>query len=234
MMLSVKMRLSNFIRKLRRKSLEVQRIPGLTASSAADLEHAEIRAEGMNIIGRAAKVSGSLSLGYGTTIGIGCQIFGGTVEIGRYCQLGPYVGVYALNHPTEHLTLYVNRQLFDGRLKIHQKHSSVKIGNDVWVGHGAVILPGVKIGDGVVIGAGAVVTKDIEDYSIAVGNPAKAIKRRFDDDLIEKLQRLKWWNMTPKELQEKEGLFHEDFVGDSEKMKEVVASLLDSKDWSVK
>ena len=68
------------------------------------------------------------------------------------------------------------------------------IGNDVWIGENATILPGVHIGDGAIIGANSVVAKDIDPYSIAVGNPCRVVKKRFDDETIEKLLELKWWD----------------------------------------
>lgn len=68
------------------------------------------------------------------------------------------------------------------------------IGNDVWIGENVTILPGVHIGDGAIIGANSVVAKDIEPYSIAVGNPCRVVKKRFDDETIEKLLELKWWD----------------------------------------
>lgn len=67
------------------------------------------------------------------------------------------------------------------------------IGNDVWIGADVIIMGGVHIGNGAVIGAGAVVAKDIPPYAIVVGNPARVIKYRFDDDTIRKLQEMKWW-----------------------------------------
>jgi virginiamycin A acetyltransferase len=68
------------------------------------------------------------------------------------------------------------------------------IGNDVWIGYDALIMPGVTIGDGAVIGAKAVITKDVEPYTIVGGNPAKVIRKRFDDETIKKLLKVQWWN----------------------------------------
>ena len=70
----------------------------------------------------------------------------------------------------------------------------VVIGNDVWIGYRAIILSGVTIGDGAVIAAGAVVTKDVPAYGIVGGNPAKLIKKRFDDETIPRLLKIAWWN----------------------------------------
>lgn len=76
------------------------------------------------------------------------------------------------------------------------------IGNDVWIGYEAVILPGVKIGDGAVIGAKAVVAKDVAPYTIVGGNPAQQIRKRFDDDVIETLLAIKWWDWDIKKITE--------------------------------
>ena len=74
------------------------------------------------------------------------------------------------------------------------------IGNDVWIGQNATILPGVHIGDGAIIGANSVVGKDVESYTIVVGNPAKPIRKRFDDELIEIMEKLKWWDKSIEEI----------------------------------
>ena len=74
------------------------------------------------------------------------------------------------------------------------------IGNDVWIGQNLVILPGVHIGDGAIIGANSVVGSDVEPYTIVVGNPAKALRRRFDDELIALLLRFKWWDKSIEEI----------------------------------
>jgi phosphonate metabolism protein (transferase hexapeptide repeat family) len=75
-----------------------------------------------------------------------------------------------------------------------RRHHHVEIGNDVWIGHGAIILPGRKIGTGAVVAAGAIVTKDVGAYSIVAGNPARPIRQRFADEIAERLTRLAWWD----------------------------------------
>jgi len=74
------------------------------------------------------------------------------------------------------------------------------VGNDVWIGQNAVILPGVHIGDGAIIGANSVVGSDVEPYTIVAGNPAKPIRKRFDDELIALLAEFKWWDLPVEEI----------------------------------
>ncbi len=201
----------------------------LKSGANVDLEYARIFAEGNNVIGNYSKVSGELHLGYATTLGISNYVFGGEVSFGRYCQSGAAVGIYAMNHPTEHLTTYLNNRLFSGRLKQYQQKEFVRIGNDVWIGHGAIILPQVTVGDGAIIGAGAVVTKDVEDYGIAVGNPAKVLRKRFEPEIIDLLKELQWWNLSPTGLEKIEHLFHLDFVAEPQKARSELESILKNR-----
>ncbi len=85
----------------------------------------------------------------------------------------------------------------------HIASKKTKIGNDVWVGKNAVIMSGVKIGDGAVIGSGAVVTKDVPDYAIVGGVPAKVIKYRFSQEQIKALKEIAWWNWDDKTIAER-------------------------------
>ena len=91
----------------------------------------------------------------------------GSVSIGDNCLLGPQTCIYSLNHPLDAAERRTGRQI----------PKPVRIGNDVWFGGNCVVLPGVTIGNNVVIGAGSVVTHDIPDNSLAVGNPARVIKK---------------------------------------------------------
>src|SRR5690606_23262164 len=79
-----------------------------------------------------------------------------------------------------------------------QKH--VTIGNDVWIGHGAVIMPGVTIGDGAVVGANAVVTHDVAPYQIVAGVPARPVRQRFPADIAARLMALSWWDWPADKL----------------------------------
>ena len=74
------------------------------------------------------------------------------------------------------------------------------VGNDVWIGQNAVILPGVHIGDGAIIGANSVVGSDVDPYTIVIGNPARLLRRRFDDELTDMLLRFRWWDKSVEEI----------------------------------
>ena len=97
------------------------------------------------------------------------------------------------------------------------------IGNDVWIGQNAVILPGVRIGDGAIIGANSVVGSSVESYTIVVGNPAKALRKRFDEELIQLLLRFKWWD---KEIDEINALIPVLTCSDIEKVKTTIREML--------
>jgi len=142
-----------------------------------------------------------------TLVGTRNILWGGDITIGRYCQLAPYVAIYAKDHSLQTLTAYNNRRLFDYRLKQLDEYKPVTICDDVWIGVGSTILSGVTIGPGSIIGAGSVVTKSLPEYVIAAGNPAKVIKKRFSDELISLLMQWKWWNLSPLELLPYEDLF---------------------------
>ena len=74
------------------------------------------------------------------------------------------------------------------------------IGNDVWIGQNAVILPGVHVGDGAIIGADSVVGSDVEPYTIVIGNPARVLRKRFDSELTDLLLRFRWWDKSIEEI----------------------------------
>ena len=75
------------------------------------------------------------------------------------------------------------------------------IGNDVWIGQNVTVMPGIHIGDGAIIGANSVVASDIPPYAVAVGNPCRVIKKRFDEELIELLLKFKWWDQCIEEIE---------------------------------
>lgn len=147
--------------------------------------------------------NGQLFVGAYTYINNGGYIRGDTF-IGRYCSIGRRVTIGAGMHSisglssSPHLRGSNARPYSDDeklKFKNVNKRGATYIGNDVWIGDGVVILPGVTIGNGCVIGANAVVTKDIPDYAVAAGVPAKIISYRFDNDTIGALVTSEWWEM---------------------------------------
>ena len=117
--------------------------------------------------------------------------------IGKFCSIGKNVHVYlGGNHRMDWVTMYPFPAKFSWARKYDNYQVSkgdVIIGNDVWIGAGAVILSGISIGDGAVIGAETVVSKDIPPYAVVVGNPMRIVKYRFEKQEIDKLLSIKWW-----------------------------------------
>jgi len=123
--------------------------------------------------------------------------------IGKFCSIAANTRINALEHPVERITThklsyrpneYFRYRGIDAAFLERRRAKHVTIGNDVWIGHGAVVLPGVRVGDGAVIGANAVVTRDVEPYTIVAGAPARVIRRRFEAEVAEMLQSLTWWD----------------------------------------
>lgn len=134
-------------------------------------------------------------------------------KIGAFCSISWNVSIGGANHDykkvTTHAFLYAKEFGFsDNRLGYNRFEEECEIGNDVWVGAHAVINRGVKIGNGSVIAAGAVVTKDVPAYSICGGIPAKVVKKRFDDKIIERLENIKWWEFDDDIIKDNFALFN--------------------------
>lgn len=128
------------------------------------------------------------------------------LKIGRFCSISHDVTVLlGGDHRTDWVTTYPFNVFFS-RAKRFSGHprskGNVVIGNDVWIGLGALILSGVEIGDGAVIAAHSVVTKNVEPYSIVGGNPAQHIKFRFGDSQIRALRAVAWWNWPLDKIEE--------------------------------
>jgi phosphonate metabolism protein (transferase hexapeptide repeat family) len=159
---------------------------------------------------------------YGKWVEIGAHNTFENVYIGNFSYTGPYtiiqntkvlnfsniaahVRIGATDHPLERVTMHhftyrkkmYHLDTLDDEDFLNQRKSRMTtIGHDTWIGHGAVIKPGIHVGHGSVIGSSSVVTKDVPDYAIVVGNPAKVIRYRFNPDQIQKLLSIQWWHWS--------------------------------------
>lgn len=164
-----------------------------------------------------AHVSDSV-LGRYTEVGAGCRVAHATLgdysycventqiayaTIGKFANIAAHVRIYASRHPIAlaslHHFTYRSSWYFDGEADdaaffAERAENGITLGNDVWVGHGAVIMPGVTVGSGAIIGSNAVLTHDVPDYAIAVGVPARVIKQRFPTEIADRLLALRWWD----------------------------------------
>lgn len=172
--------------------------------------------EGKNFIGMASNLF-NVEIGFGSYIAEQCNLI--NVKIGKFCSIGSNVKIIAGRHPIHdyvstspcfYSNVSPNKLFFikkEGKFDEYKYADSgkkfyVEIGNDVWIGNNACIMDGVRIGDGAVIGANSLVTKNVQPYSIVVGNPAKIIKYRFSSDQIDELTKVKWWDKNLEWLHE--------------------------------
>lgn len=153
-----------------------------------------------------------VTLGDYSYVGKSSIIHGTT--IGKFCSISDCCVIGLPSHPTNLLS---TSPIFSSpknalrkkwvESKSYQATVNVKIGNDVWIGYGAMIPNNVCIGDGAIVAAGAVVTKDVPPYAIVGGVPAKVIKYRFSEEKIKKLLELKWWDKPVEEIKSHLDLF---------------------------
>ncbi|WP_026959064.1 DapH/DapD/GlmU-related protein [Aliagarivorans taiwanensis] len=144
-------------------------------------------------------------------------------KVGKFTSIASSVRINPSNHPWWRPTLHhftyrpgkfglaedpaaLDQEIFDWR-----EQDRVEIGHDVWIGHGAILLPGIKVGNGAIIGAGSVVTKDVPAWSIVVGNPAKVLRERFADPSFgPRLDAIAWWNWSDQQIAAALPLFQKD------------------------
>ncbi len=136
------------------------------------------------------------------------EFMGDKLVIGKFCAIAEGVNfiMNGANHRMDGFTTYPFSLFGMGWEKVIPTLEQLPfkgdtlIGNDVWIGQYATIMPGIKIGDGAIIASNSTVTKDVEPYSIVGGNPAKLIKKRFDNEIVDLLLSLKWWNWDEEKI----------------------------------
>ncbi len=165
-----------------------------------------------SIVGSGSNVVNTIIEKY-SYCGYDCQIVNTT--IGAFCSISDHVFIGGAEHPMDWLCMspVFQNVRHSGPKKrfakfVLPKSKCTIIGNDVWIGHGVTIKQGVKIGDGAVLGSNALVTKDVPPYAIVGGVPAKVIKYRFTQDVIDRLEEIRWWNLPDEEITKVIDLFH--------------------------
>jgi virginiamycin A acetyltransferase len=162
-------------------------------------------------IGRNTLISDS-RIGRYSFIGDGSMVH--AASVGRFCSGAWGITLGASAHPLDRATTHtfplnqIDGGFVRGRNLVAEP---VHIGHDVWIGCNAVVFSGIRIGDGAVVGAGAVVTHDVPDYTIVVGSPARPVRLRYDESLVERLSAVAWWNWPTGVLRENIALFQAPF-----------------------
>lgn len=153
-------------------------------------------------------------------------------QIGKFCSISWNVSISGNTHNYNQLSAHPFTHLLsfgftDESTPLDKKR--INIGNDVWIGANACILPGIAIGSGAIIGAGAVVTKSVPPYAIVAGNPARIIKFRFTQYLIQHLLQINWWDFPEEVIKENLSLFqqnlNEETIVEIEKIKKEIQTM---------
>lgn len=154
---------------------------------------------------------------------IGLFAFVNNTSIGKYCSismnfksgLGMHPTNLASTSPIFYTKKYaIKHALGFKRLAKVKEYKKITIGNDVWIGADVIIMDGISIGDGAIIGAKAVVSRDVPSYAVVGGVPAKIIKYRFSEEIINKLRALKWWDWSEQKIKKNEFFFKENITLD--------------------
>ena len=134
-------------------------------------------------------------------------------EIGSYCAIGGRLVVRSANHLTQFLGIQedAQRRVIGGRTVLGERQP-VTIGHGVWIGDSVVVCPGVSIGNGAVVGAGAVVTKSVPAFAVVAGNPARFIRWRYPEAVIDQIADLAWWTWDDDRLRRNKDLFELDLT----------------------
>lgn len=144
------------------------------------------------------------NIGRYSYVGYDCEVY--NCDIGSFCSIANGFIAGGAKHPIDWVSTSPVFYNVNGGTGYHLGNNEIElvkrtiIGHDVWIGSRVIVMQGVKIGNGAIIGAGSVVTKDVPPYAIVAGCPAKVIRYRFDDNIINKLEALKWWNLSDNQL----------------------------------
>ncbi len=177
-------------------------------------------------IGKCCEILGDTAVEYSeigdySYLGSGCMV--ADASIGKFCAVAAHVRIGAPNHPMErpsqHRFTYCPEYYDASATRDHaffreRRDARVVIGNDVWIGHAVIVLPGVTVGDGAVLAAGAVVTKNVAPYTIVAGVPAQQIRERFDRTIAAQLSRIAWWDWPAEMIFERLAQFQSGDVED--------------------
>jgi acetyltransferase-like isoleucine patch superfamily enzyme len=163
------------------------------------------------------QVAPGSSIARGVVIGRRTKINGPSFldpcEIGSYCAIGGRLVVRSGNHLMQYLGVQDDaQQRVIGARTLLGPLQAVRIGHGVWIGDSVVVCPGVTIGNGAIVGAGSVVTRDVPDYAVVVGNPARFLRWRFPEPVIAQLQGLEWWLWADEKLRRNRDLFEVDLT----------------------
>lgn len=159
-------------------------------------------------IGRGSRVSGSSIGDYSY-----CDRYAdiANADIGRFANIAAFTRIGPTDHPMDKASLhhflyrsalYWDDVADDDAFFAARRARRCEIGHDTWIGHGAVVRPGLRIGHGAIVGAAAVITRDVPDYTIVVGNPARVLRPRFEPQIAARLLALAWWDWPHEKLRE--------------------------------
>jgi phosphonate metabolism protein (transferase hexapeptide repeat family) len=175
-------------------------------------------------VGRCCEILGDTAIEYAeigdySYLGPGCMV--GDAQIGKFCAIAAQVRIGAPNHPmdrpSQHRFTYVPEYYTALATRDHaffreRRAARVLIGNDVWIGHAVIVMPGITIGDGAVLAAGAVVTRDVAPYTVVGGVPARPIRERFNRTIAAQLSRIAWWDWPAETIFERLAEFQSEDV----------------------
>lgn len=205
--MKIKLRTQIFINKLYLIyfKMKLKKRKGVTLARKSRITSDDVF-EGNNYIGGGTSIF-NCNVGYGTYILNDCWF--NCARIGRYCSIASDVRmISAKGHPKSYVSTspvfhkreaFINTYVEEDCYEVYEKcgidpRYNAIIGNDVWIGKRALLMGAITIGDGAILGAGAIVTKNVPPYAIVAGVPAKVIGYRFNEEQIEKLLNIKWWN----------------------------------------